>query len=259
VIREMTALSRNCIRVRNLSDRLLSRMSATWRTRRKYGREMMWWLNELSELKRWYDGNADWCGIPRLTRDKARYVSAIWATNAVVTVHELVPHYLKILRLPRDMFAGKKVLEVGCGPLAPTMQFRGCERQGLDPLVDAYLRCGWPLYDYGITVVNARAESMPYVDSYFDAIVSVNALDHVDNFAQVASEIQRVLRVGDRLYLEIEYHEPRPLEPQCLNDDKVRASFTSCTMEKIRERSGRGKIRPAGEPLRASSRRYRPI
>jgi SAM-dependent methyltransferase len=225
-------------RSRRLANAALSRISRRRRATHKYAGEVAWWRKELEQLKRWYDGEIDWCCIPPPTREQVRHVSPIEVTNAVVTVHHIVPHYRTVLLIKEDEFVGKRVLEVGCGPLAPIMQFRDCERHGLDPLIESYIRGGWPLYDYGITFVNARAESMPYADSYFDAVISVNALDHVDDFTQVASEIQRVLKVGGRLYFEVEYHEPRPLEPQRINDDVVRASFTSCVMDKICERSG---------------------
>jgi SAM-dependent methyltransferase len=222
-----------------MADNLLRQANPAWRARRKYRGELRWWKKELNELKRWYDGESDWYSIPPPRADQIQRVSPIWVTNAVATVHHMVPHYPEILRIKDDEFAGKKVLEVGCGPLAPIMQFRDCAWHGLDPLVDSYLRCGWPLYDYGVTFVNARGESMPYVDSYFDAIVSVNALDHVDDLAKVSSEIERVVKVGGRLYFEVEYHDPRPLEPQRIDDNILVACFTRCVMNKIYESSSK--------------------
>lgn len=232
------------VRWLKMADSLLRRASPAWRARRKYGGELRWWEKELEELKRWYDGECDWYCIPPPSPEQRQLVSPVWVTNAVYTVHHLAAHYPDALGIGQDEFAHKKVLEVGCGPLAPIIQFRRCARHGLDPLLDLYVRCGWPLYDYGVTFVNARAESMPYVDSYFDAVISVNALDHVDDFAQVASEVQRVVKLGGRLYFEIEYHEPRPLEPQRINDDIVLASFTRCEMHKVSERSCGGNDEP---------------
>lgn len=167
--------------------------------------------------------------------------SPLFLTNAVLTLHRMVPHYPRILGIDADRFVGRRVLEVGCGPLAPIVQFGGCERHGLDPLVDSSLRSGWPLYDYPVTFVAARGEEMPYADGYFDAVISVNALDHVDDFDRVASEIQRVLGPGGELFLEIDYHPPRRLEPQVLDDGRVRAAFGACRMEKACQRTVREK------------------
>ena len=127
--------------------------------------------------------------------------------------------------------------------MAPILQFSDCSRHGLDPLVDLYLQSGWPLYDYDVKFVCAKGESMPYVDSYFDAVVSVNALDHVDNFRRVASETQRVVKVGGELYFEIEYHQPTVNEPQRLNDAVVLESFAASEMRKVCERGKREMFR----------------
>lgn len=74
-------------------------------------------------------------------------------------------------------------------------------------------------------MINAIRESMSYVDSYFDAVISVNALDHVDDFRQVASEIYRAVKVGGKIFFEVEYHAPTVNEPQHLNDATVIDSF----------------------------------
>ncbi len=221
--------------------------SPAWRARRKYEGELAYWRKDLGKLLRWYRGEADWCRIPPPSEKQALKESGVPATNAIMTVNRLVPHYTEALLIDDDAFVGKRVLEVGCGPLAPVIQFRDCERHGLDPLIDLYVRSGWPLYDLDVTFVDARAESMPYADAYFDAVISVNALDHVDDFPLVASEIQRVLKVGGRVYFDIEYHEPRPLEPQRLDDALVLSSFSSCEMRRIRERSGEEKYRAMAE------------
>jgi SAM-dependent methyltransferase len=241
-------ISRRVLRgIRDRADNTLQMASPAWRARRKYEGELAYWRKDLGKLLRWYRGEADWCGIPPPPREQVLNVSGVPATNAIMTVNRLVPHYTEALLIDADAFAGQKVLEVGCGPLAPVMQFRNCERHGLDPLIDAYLNSGWPLYDLDVTFVSARAESMPYADAYFDAVISVNALDHVDDFALAASEIQRVLKTDGRVFFDIEYHEPRLHEPQRLDDALVRSSFSSCEMSRIRERSGEEKYRAMAE------------
>jgi len=220
-----------------ISDRSLRKISPTYRTKRKYDSELHYWKRELGHLKRWYEeGTDDWWAIPAPSPDQKQRVSNIWAFNAVMTMHHLRPSYLEELQLESDFFRGKRVLEVGCGPLAPILQFSDCIRHGLDPLIDLYVESGWPLYAYDVTFVNARGESMPYADSYFDAVIAVNALDHVDDVTWVAFEIQRVVKVGGGLYFEIEYHAPTVNEPQRLDDTILLDSFSSCNMRKVLER-----------------------
>jgi len=222
--------------LRRAAEALLWRVHPASRARLKYRGEARWSRDELQQLQRWYQGETEFYGIRPPSPDQKKEVSQILAANATVTAHDMVPHYPVLLSIDENRFAGKRVLEVGCGALAPIMQFRDCDRHGLDPLIDEYIQCGWPLYDYGITFVTARGETMPYVDAYFDAVISVNALDHVDDFVQVASEIQRVLKSDGQLFIEIEYHAPRRLEPQGISDDVVLASFDKCRMEKVSER-----------------------
>ena len=222
--------------IRRQAESLLWRVHPGFRARLKYGGEASWSRDELQQIQRWYNGETEFYGIRPPSAAQKRQVSQIPAANATVTAHAMVPHYPVLLSIDANRFAGKRVLEVGCGPLAPIMQFPDCDRHGLDPLVGEYMKLGWPLYDYGITFVVARGEEMPYVDGYFDAVVSLNALDHVDDFAQVAAEIQRVLKSGGQLFVEIEYHAPRRLEPQRIEDDVVLSSFDKCSMEKVSER-----------------------
>lgn len=224
-------------------DQILRQINPTYRARRKYAYQLNFWKGQLEVLRRWYeDGSIDWWGIPPPPADKKWTASGIWAVNAVMTMHYIRPTYLEELQLDADCLCGKRVLEVGCGPLAPILQFPDCIRHGLDPLLDQYIQSGWPLYDLDVKFVNAKGESMPYVDAYFDAVISVNALDHVDNFLQVASEIQRVVRIGGKVYFEIEYHTPTVYEPLELNDTIVREAFSSCNMEKVIERGAREKL-----------------
>jgi ubiquinone/menaquinone biosynthesis C-methylase UbiE len=143
---------------------------------------------------------------------------------------------LEQLQLPADHFRGKRVLEVGCGPLAPILQFSDCERYGLDPLVKRYKRLGFPLDRYQVNFICAGAEEIPIPDNFFDAVISVNAIDHVDDFNKAAAEVQRVLKPGGFVYMEIEYHEPTVTEPQVLSDDIVLKAFPDCNMQKICDR-----------------------
>jgi ubiquinone/menaquinone biosynthesis C-methylase UbiE len=103
-------------------------------------------------------------------------------------------------------------------------------------LIDTYVASGWPLYALEVTFTNAYAERMPYPDEYFDAIISCNALDHVDDFVQVASEMQRVLKKGGGLYFELEYHKATPTEPLELTDEIIMSAFSECNINRVLER-----------------------
>ena len=58
----------------------------------------------------------------------------------------------------------------------------------IDPLANVYMASGWPLFEYEAKIINTGGEELPYPDCYFDAAISVNALDR-ENFEQVALEM----------------------------------------------------------------------
>jgi ubiquinone/menaquinone biosynthesis C-methylase UbiE len=87
--------------------------------------------------------------------------------------------------------------------------------------------------------INIGGEALPYPDGYFDAVISVNALDHVDDFERVASEMQRVLKREGGVYFEVEYHPPTITEPINLSDSRVMKAFSECDLKMIVNRTGR--------------------
>jgi SAM-dependent methyltransferase len=210
------------------------------RTRHKYEAELDHWRTELQHLHQWFvDGTTDWWGIRPPSSEQKVTRSDIWSVNAILTMHQMRPSYLEELQIAADAFVGERVLEVGCGPLAPILQFTGCDRHGVDPLTGQYVTAGWPLYALDVTVVTAGAERMPYPDGWFDSVISVNALDHVDDFQAMAREVQRVLRPGGRLMFDVEYHEPTVTEPVELSDEVVCAAFGDIRLSKVRELDAR--------------------
>ena len=226
------------LRAKNIALRAMGQITpAGVVARRKYEAELDYWRGELNNLNLWFnEKSTDWWGIDPPDDSQKVVRSNLWQTNAVLTMHKLRPTYYEELGLEADAFKGKRVLEVGCGPLVPIQQFSACERHGIDPLADLYMASGWPLFDYDVKVVNGYGEALPYPDCYFDGVISVNALDHVDDFDKTISEIERVTRPGGQICIEVEYHEPTVTEPLRLNDNTVRQAFNATRLEKIAER-----------------------
>jgi ubiquinone/menaquinone biosynthesis C-methylase UbiE len=190
--------------------------------------EVFFWRAELERYVSWYYGGKLY-GLPPPTPEQ-RVTGHSPEVNAATTFLRVVqyPRYLGALALDADALEGERVLDVGCGPLPNLLVFAACERHGIDPLVDRYRQAGYPLELWereGFTYHHAPAERMPFPDAYFDTVVSVNAVDHVDDFAAVAREIRRVLRPGGRLRLQINYHRPTVTEPVSLDDEVIRRNF----------------------------------
>jgi SAM-dependent methyltransferase len=115
--------------------------------------------------------------------------------------------------LARDFYAGKRLLDVGCGPRGSLeWAAEAAERVGLDPLADDYAR----FRDGSETMryVAAGAERMPFADRAFDVVSAINSLDHVDDPAAAIAEIARVAAPGATLLLIVDVgHEPTTVEP----------------------------------------------
>jgi SAM-dependent methyltransferase len=202
----------------------------TWLSRRvKKRAESFFWKAELERYLRWYEGGAELQGMPPPSAEQ-RVTGHTPKVNAALTFLRVgvFPRYLQALELAPDALVGKRVLDVGCGPFPSLLVFEGCEPHGIDPLVNRYRELGYPLdlwTGQGFHYHHAPAEAMPFPDEHFDAVVSVNAIDHVDNFAAVAAEIQRVLRRDALVRIQINYHPPTVTEPVSLDDSAVQKHY----------------------------------
>lgn len=133
------------------------------------------------------------------------------------------PRYLRELGIGKGMLKGKSVLDVGCGPMGALRWFPAGSRFGLDELVEEYRAIGYPLEAHATTYVQGKAESMPFPEKKFDVVISVNALDRVEDFGAALAEICRVLKQEGRFYISfICREEPEP-GILALSDGRVRA------------------------------------
>lgn len=62
--------------------------------------------------------------------------------------------------------------------------------------------------DYDTTDVRGTAESLPFVDGAFDAVISLAVLEHVKNPFACAKEIARVLKPGGKLLCAVPFLQP---------------------------------------------------
>lgn len=95
---------------------------------------------------------------------------------------------------------GKAVLDLGCagGFMAEALDDRGARVTGIDPAAGAIAAArahaeetGRAIrYDVGV------GEDLPYEDAAFDAVVSVDVLEHVADLERVVAEVSRVLKPG---------------------------------------------------------------
>ncbi|HEY0384538.1 MAG TPA: glycosyltransferase, partial [Pyrinomonadaceae bacterium] len=98
-----------------------------------------------------------------------------------------------------------KLLEIGCGSgsfrlhLPAAVEYYGC-----DALMDEEARGAFPF-------AVARAESLPFRDHSFDAVLFYAALIHLFDVDRALAEAARILKPGGLLYLQECYDDPNPL------------------------------------------------
>ena len=122
-------------------------------------------------------------------------------------------YYTSVFGLRRDYYAGKRVLDIGCGPRG-SLEWAtdAAERVGLDPLVEQYRRFG--IDRHAMQYVAASSERMPLPDERFDIVAAFNSLDHVRDLGATIREIERVTKPsGDLLIIVETAHTPTITEP----------------------------------------------
>jgi ubiquinone/menaquinone biosynthesis C-methylase UbiE len=195
----------------------------------KYSAEASFWRMEIAEYVVWYSGEATLYGVapPNLDQKITGLGQPLDAIETWLNLHQL-PKYPSNLFLRPDALIGLRVLDIGCGPFPGLRAFSDCAtRVGVDPLVATYEEIGFPLgrWSHGYIYCQTRAESLPFPSRSFDAVLSCNAIDHVDDFAMVAKEVQRVLKPGGKLCMQVHYHRRTITEPLELNDQTFVAHY----------------------------------
>jgi len=172
-----------------------------------------------------------------LHRDKKSYELKYWkGKNAVEGGTLKHAHYqqfyTEVFGLTQADYAGKRVLDIGCGPRG-SLEWADMarERVGLDPLAVDYQKLGAAAHR--MYYVAAASEDIPFADGYFDIITSFNSLDHVDDVRQTIGEIKRIMRVGGVLLLMVEInHPPTSTEPITLRRDLLGVFAPEYTVDK---------------------------
>jgi SAM-dependent methyltransferase len=99
-----------------------------------------------------------------------------------------------------DQFAGKRLLEVGCGMGTDLLQFaRGgaiCTGADLTPRSIEISRGRFEVYGFPGTFLITDGERLPFPDESFDVVYSNGVLHHTPDTAGAVREIYRVLRPG---------------------------------------------------------------
>ncbi|MCX6717342.1 MAG: class I SAM-dependent methyltransferase [Candidatus Taylorbacteria bacterium] len=106
------------------------------------------------------------------------------------------------------------------------------------------------MHFYGQTkFICSQSENIPINDNFFDVVISVNAIDHVDDLLKTSLEIKRVLKKDGILRMHVHYHKKTKAEPIEINDDIMKNVFSWCkNFNKISESNSKhGYVLSKGE------------
>ncbi|MER2195016.1 class I SAM-dependent methyltransferase [Methylobacterium brachiatum] len=156
----------------------------------------------------------------------------LWKSKGRFYNAHLVPFYTTFFGLDREFYAGKRVLDVGCGPVGSLeWATEALERVGLDPLADSYVKLNRGLHQ--MRYVAAPSESIPFPNGRFDVVTMFNALDHVEDVGRTVGELKRVCAPGGTILLIVEInHPPTVTEPHLL-DMSIVDQFDDFTVARI--------------------------
>lgn len=195
----------------------------------KYKAEIAFWEDEIHQYLLWYEGRINRLHTTPAPPSEQRVVADTSIHSAILTWTQLhqQPKYLQELQLDTLAFSGKRVLDIGTGPIPSATCFSGCELYALDPLLSVYRNLGFPYGLYPeVHFIEAYAEQLPFEDNFFDVIISVNAIDHVDSLEQVGKELQRVGKPDCLFAMHVHYHSSTICEPIEINDALFKSVFS---------------------------------
>ena len=139
-------------------------------------------------------------------------------------------HYRKIILAiaeeSNDSFVqGKVIADFGCGPRGSLVWAQSAAlRIGIDVLADSYADAFKDnIISHGMVYLKSTEKTIPLPSNYLDIMFTLNAIDHVDNFAVMCSEIVRVIKPGGLFIGSFNLEEPAsPCEPQRLNEQIIK-------------------------------------
>lgn len=202
----------------------------------KYNSELDFWKTTLDNYLLWYQGDIKSLYGESCPKPSQKVKGHTELDSAVLTwehIHQR-KKYSEDLHLKSNAFKGMILLDVGSGPHPSALTFEDCQVYCLDPLLSGYIKVGFPIhYDPRAHFVSGYSENMPFKSNFFDAVISVNAIDHVDDFEATAAEIKRVLKPKGKLRLHVHYHPATRHEPLELTDQRLLAAFGWAKIKKI--------------------------
>jgi SAM-dependent methyltransferase len=127
---------------------------------------------------------------------------------------------------PDDEFLrGKIVADFGCGPKGSLIWAASAsQRIGIDVLAARYAEeFTSQMIAHGMIYVTCTERVIPLPSDFVDVLFTLNAIDHVDSFPAMCSEILRIIKPGGDFIGSFNLEEPpTPTEPQRLTEKSIK-------------------------------------
>jgi len=128
-------------------------------------------------------------------------------------------------RLPKSV---ERALEIGCGPYTNIRLIsKKCKIKEIyccDPLIDIYtsFKLTWLSTEASrkkVRISNGKCENLKFDDNYFNLIVCINVLDHVQNSEKCLKEMLRVTKQGGFVVLGQDLSNEEDLSNRIVRED----------------------------------------
>ena len=128
-----------------------------------------------------------------------RLGEAWWDPDGVIgPLHEINPTRLSYFCGVLGSLEGKRLLEIGCGGglMAEEYARQGAQVVGIDRSLPSLRVARRHAASGGLPIeyLGSQAEHLPLPDAAFDAVVTADTLEHVEDVRQVVAEAARVLK-----------------------------------------------------------------
>lgn len=138
-------------------------------------------------------------------------------------------HYEKLMlamaqELDDQFLQGKVVADFGCGPRGSLVWATSASlRIGIDVLADQYAdEFSENILSHGMIYLKSTEKVIPLPSGFEDVLFTLNAIDHVDEFPVMCSEIIRIIKHGGVFIGSFNLEEPKTAaEPQRLNEEII--------------------------------------
>jgi len=191
--------------------------------------ECDFWEKEIEDIVSWACGDIELWGNrlhDDFLIDSSKDVPNLIEQSLMLWLEKYqMPKYLSDLHMVGSNFTGKTVVDIGSGPFPSMAVLNKCNILSLDPLINDYRKMGYMINVPNNTYLQCDSENICLPDNSVDLIVSVNALDHVNNFEKTCLEMKRILKPSGKIRLHLHYHPSTKSEPIELTDERVLAAI----------------------------------